>query len=129
MQERGPFMMGLQTKNAQAEQAREVLLETLHHFMEQGPTAEELTAAKQNITGGFPLRIASNSKIVQYLSLIGFYDLPLDYLDRFNTWVEAVTTGQIRDAFARRLHPERFVTIVVGPTRGPEMAANAEEKE
>ena len=129
MQERGPFMMGLQTKNAQAEQAREVLLETLHHFMEQGPTAEELTAAKQNITGGFPLRIASNSKIVEYLSLIGFYGLPLDYLDRFNARVEAVTAGQIRAAFARRLHPERFVTIVVGPARGPEMAANAEEKE
>ncbi len=129
MQERGPFMMGLQTKNAQAEQAREVLLETLYSFMEQGPTAEELTAAKQNITGGFPLRIASNSKIAEYLSLIGFYDLPLDYLDRFNARVEAVTAEQIRDTFARRLHPERFVTIIVGPAQGPEMAANAEEKE
>ena len=127
MQERGPFMMGLQTKNAQAEQAREVLLETLQRFMEQGPTAEELTAAKQNITGGFPLRISSNSKIVEYLSLIGFYDLPLDYLDRFNSRVEAVTAGQIRDTFGRRLHPEHFVTIVVGPGE-PEMTANAEQK-
>jgi len=129
MRERGPFIMGLQTKNSQAEQAREVLLQTLERFMQQGPSAEELTASKQNITGGFPLRISSNGKIVEYLAVIGFYDLPLDYLERFNERVEAVTAEQIRDAFARRMHPEKFVTIVVGSAAEPEVAANAEAKE
>jgi len=128
MRERGPFMMGLQTKNSQAEQARKVLLQTLARFMERGPSDAELNAAKQNITGGFPLRIASNSKIVEYLAVIGFYNLPLDYLDRFTQRVEAVTAEQIRDAFARRLQPERFVTIVVGSTPEPEMAGNQENK-
>ena len=118
MQQDGPFMMGLQTKNSQVDDARQVLMDTLRRFREQGPTAEELQAAKQNITGGFPLRIASNSKIVQYLAMIGFYNLPLDYLDVFNDKIEAVTAEQIRDAFRRRLDPERFVTVVVGE-RGP----------
>jgi zinc protease len=129
MRDRGPFIMGLQTQNSQAEEARQVLLQTLDRFMAQGPSAKELTAAKQNITGGFPLRISSNSKIVEYLAVIGFYDLPLDYLDRFNERVEAITAEQIRDAFTRRVHPQRFVTIVVGPTGEPEVAANAEERE
>lgn len=110
----GPFLMGLQTKNAQAEQARAVLLETLKRFIDQGPTEQELTAARKNITGGFPLRIASNASIVQYLAVIGFYGLPLDYLDRFTSRIEAVTVEQIRDAFARRVHPDRLAIVTVG---------------
>ncbi|MGQ9659745.1 MAG: M16 family metallopeptidase [Thermochromatium sp.] len=112
----GPFLMSLQTRNDQAEQALAVMLDTLKRFIDQGPTAEELTAAKKNITGGFPLKIASNSNIVQYLAMIGFYDLPLDYLDRFRERIESVTAAQIRDAFARRLHPERLAIVMVGAT-------------
>jgi zinc protease len=115
MSRRGPFLMGLQTKNEQADQAREVLMETVRRFRDEGPTADELVDAIKNITGGFPLRIASNSKIVQYLAVIGFYGLPLDYLDRFNDRVSAVTAEQIRDAFSRRVDPERFATVIVGP--------------
>jgi zinc protease len=46
--------------------------------------------------------------------VIGFYRLPLDYLDTFPSRVEAVTAEQIRDAFRRRIDPERLVTVVVG---------------
>jgi len=121
MRERGPFLMQAQTKNSTYDEALQAMRDTLTRFMEQGPTEEELIAAKRNITGGFPLRIASNSKILEYLGVIGFYDLPLDYLDRFNDRVNAVTAEQIRDAFRRRVHPQRFVTIVVGGK--PEPAA------
>jgi zinc protease len=115
MAERGPFLMGLQTKNDQVTLAREVLMDTVRRFRAEGPTPEELAAAIKNITGGFPLRIASNSKVVNYLAVIGFYGLPLDYLDRFNARVSAVTREQIRDAFNRRVHPDRFATVIVGP--------------
>ena len=84
-------------------------------FVAQGPTPDELEAAKQNIVGGFALRIDSNRKIVDYLAVIGFYQLPLDYLDTFPAKVEAVTLEQIRDAFQRRIHPDRMATVVVGP--------------
>ena len=114
MRQTGIFMVGLQTKNAQAQEALQVVNRTLQRFIDEGPTEEQLKAAKQNITGGFPLRIASNSKIVEYLAVIGFYDLPLDYLATFNDKVEAVTTAQIRDAFQRRLHPDRMITVLLG---------------
>ena len=68
----------------------------------------ELKAAKQNIVGGFPMRIDSNGKILDYLSLIGFYHLPLTYLDDFNQNVSKVTTAQIKDAFSRRVNPEKM---------------------
>ncbi|MCU7843972.1 MAG: insulinase family protein [Candidatus Thiodiazotropha sp. (ex Monitilora ramsayi)] len=114
MRQPGIFQLGLQTKNEQADEALKVLTETLARFIQTGPSEAELKAAKQNITGGFPLRIASNSKIIQYLSVIGFYDLPLDYLDRFTERVEAVTREQIQDAFKRRIDPDRLVTVQVG---------------
>jgi zinc protease len=110
----GPFIMGAQTQNAKVEEALQVMRATLRRFIEQGPTAEELDAAKSNITGGFPLRISSNSKIVEYLGMIGFYGLPLDHLDTFVDKVNRITAEQIKDAFRRRLHPDRLVTVVVG---------------
>ena len=75
---------------------------------------------KQNITGGFPLRIASNRNIVEYLAMIGFYGLPLDYLDRFVERVNSVTRAQIHDAFQRRLDLQRLVTVVVGDGEAPQ---------
>ncbi len=119
----GPFLMGLQTKNDQADQARQVMLDTLRRYVETGPSEEELVAAKKNLTGGFPLRIASNADIVQYLAVIGFYGLPLDYLNQFTRRVESVTTEQIRDAFSRRVHPDRLAIVTVGGG-GEQTAAN-----
>ena len=46
--------------------------------------------------------------------MIGFYRLPLDYLDTFTGRIEAVTLEQIRDAFRRRIDPDRLATVVVG---------------
>jgi len=115
MVERGPFLLGLQTRNDQAPEARRVLMDRVRRFREEGPTADELTAAIKNITGGFPLRIAGNRKVVDYLAVIGFYGLPLDYLDRLSERVSQVSAGQIRDAFHRRVHPDRFATVIVGP--------------
>ncbi len=118
MSERGPFLMGLQTRNDQADQARQVLMDTVRRFREEGPPEDELATAIKHITGGFPLRIASNSKVVNYLVVIGFYGLPLDYLDRFSERVSKVRAEQIRDTFSRRIHPDRFATVIVGPQEG-----------
>ena len=114
MAERGPFQLGLQTRNDQAAEALKVLRETLSRYVAEGPTAAELDAAKKNITGGQALRVDSNRKILEYLAVIGFYQLPLDYLDTFNGKVEAVTLEQVRDAFKRRVQPERMLTLLVG---------------
>ena len=110
----GPFQIGLQTKREQADNALKLVRETLERFIRQGPTPKELQAAKQNIIGGFPLRIDSNGKILDYLAVIGFYRLPLTYLDDFNKQVDKVTVAQIKDAFARRIAPDKLVTVIVG---------------
>ena len=111
---KGPFITGLQTKTNQADEAISVLLENIEKYIKEGPTQDELIATKKNIIGGFPLRIDSNSKILSYVVVIGYYKLPLDYLDTFNQNVEEVTIDSIKDAFKRRLSPEKFVTVSVG---------------
>ena len=112
--ELGPFQIGLQTKKEQAGEALKLVNETVAKFIKDGVTKPELKAAKDNIIGGFPMRIDSNGKILDYLSVIGFYKLPLTYLDDFNQKVSAVTTVQIKEAFQRRVKPENFVSVIVG---------------
>lgn len=114
MQQPGAFQIGLQTKKEQADEALKLVRSTLDKFVAEGPSERELVAAKQNIIGGFPLRIDSNRKILEYLSVIGYYGLPVSYLDDFTVRVDKVTTAQIRDAFARHIHPSETATVIVG---------------
>ncbi|MHC8440693.1 MAG: M16 family metallopeptidase [Candidatus Eutrophobiaceae bacterium] len=110
----GPFIAGLQTKGNQAEQALQVLQDNIRRFTSAAPSEKELDAAKKNITGGFPLRVESNSSILEYVSMIAFYDLPLDYLDTFRDNINSISPEQIQDAFARRLNPDAFVVVMAG---------------
>jgi zinc protease len=114
MREAGPFQLGLQTKLEQTDDALKVARDTLRQFIANGPTEAELNQAKSNLTGGFPLRIDSNRKILDYLAVIGFYELPLDYLDTWVDRVNAVDVAAVKQAFARRIDPDRLVTVVVG---------------
>ena len=125
LQREGPFVISMQTRRDQATQALDVARETLDEFVKTGPTDEELAAAKRNIVNGFPLRIDSNRKIHEYLAVIGFYRLPLTYLEDFVKNVERVSAAEIKDAFQRRIHPDRMVTVVVGGGSGKAADAGA----
>ena len=113
LQQLGPFQIGLQTKKAQANDALKVTREVLATFLAEGPSETELQAAKQNLIGSFPLRLDSNRKILENVALIGFYDLPLDYLDRYPENIEKVTVADIKAAYSRHVRPEHLVTVVV----------------
>lgn len=110
----GAFTIGLQTRPDQAAQAVKVSRDVLARFVADGPTAAELRAAKDNLIGGFALRIDSNKKLLGNVANIAWNDLPLDYLDRWTERVDALTVADIRAAMQRKLQPERMVTVVVG---------------
>jgi len=114
MMQPGPFAVGLQTRKSQTDEALAVVRQTLERFVREGPTDAELVAAKQNLVGGFALRIDSNRKILDNIANIGWYRLPLDYLERWTDQVEQVTASQVREAFGRKVSPERLVTVIVG---------------
>jgi zinc protease len=110
----GLFIAGLQTKKDQANQALEVMRQTVGEFIQHGPTASEMTAAKDNLINGFPLRIDSNKKILDNLSGIAWHGLPLNTLDEWTNQVRAVTDEQVKKAFQKHLHMDQMVTVVVG---------------
>ncbi|WP_090205185.1 M16 family metallopeptidase [Ectothiorhodospira magna] len=112
----GPFLMGMQTQVTQADEAVAVMRQTLETFVASGLDEDELKAAQANIVGGFPLRTASNSGILDHVAMMGFYRLPLDYLDTFTDQVEALDPVTVNEAFARRVDPTRLVTVIVGGT-------------
>jgi zinc protease len=112
----GPFLIGMQTGHEQVEEALQVLREELERLQRDGVAADEMEASRANITGGFPLRLASNQDIVQNLGMMGFYDLPLDYLSAHNERIDAVTLEAVHAVIQRRIDPEAMVTVVVGGT-------------
>ena len=114
MREFGPFMLGLQTKLSQTDEAIKVARDVLETFQKEGPSEENLKASKLNISGGFPLRTASNSDILGYIDMIGMYGLPLDYLDTFTQTVNNTTREQVIEAFQRRVDLDKLLTIIVG---------------
>ncbi|WP_295956621.1 pitrilysin family protein [Rhodoferax sp.] len=112
----GAFTIGLQTRPDQAKQAIQVAQDVLKRFVADGPTAAELQAAKDNLQGGFALRIDSNRKLLDNVANIAWNHLPLDYLDHWTAQIERVTQADIQTAFARILQPEKMATVVVGET-------------
>lgn len=114
MAQKGPFQISLQTQKEQTDQALGVANEVLSRFLKEGPSDKEIQAAKDNLIGGFPLLIDNNRKILGQIAAIGFYGLPLNYLDTWTGNIAKVTAADIRRAFNRKLALEQMTTVVVG---------------
>lgn len=110
----GAFTVTLQTRPDQAAEAVSVSRQVLKDFIANGVTESELKAAKDFLQGGFALRIDSNGKLLDNVAEIAWNGLPLDYLDTWVQQVGKVTAADIKAAFARKLQPEKMVTVVVG---------------
>ena len=105
----------MQTSGHQKDEAISTVKTVLEKFLSDGPSEEQLSSAKNNLIGGFPLRLDSNRELIGYASMIGFYDLPLDYLDQFPKKIANVTMREVIDAFRRRIKLQNLVTVTVGP--------------
>jgi zinc protease len=113
LQAAGPFLIALQTRRDQAAKALSLTQQTLKNFLAKGPTSQELQGAKQALIGSFPTSIASNEGILAATEKIGFYQLPLNYLDTYQQKINSVTLEQIRHAF-QRIKPEKMIIVMLG---------------
>ena len=114
LQYRGPFVIALQTRTDQAKKALAMTQNILQQFVNDGPTSQQLKAAQQNLVGAFPLAISTNADILAVVLKIGFYHLPLDYLNHYVEHVESVTVPQIKSAWQKTIHPASMKMVVVG---------------
>jgi len=113
---KGPFMIQLNTRKSKARKALSLVKSELNNFVENGPTQKQLNAAKQSLIGRFPLAISNNSNIAQIVSNIAFYQLPLNYLDTYESRIHAVTLKQVKIAFKKAIHPKNLIVVTVGNT-------------
>lgn len=114
MRERGPFMMNLQTRADQTDEALLLLQKELDKYVAKGPDKDELEDSVSNITGSFPLSLDSNSKVLGFLAMIGFYDLPEDYLETYIDNIRKVERSDIMQVLKNRIDVDKMVTVIIG---------------
>ncbi len=114
LQQAGPFILQLQTKNDQAKEAVGLLKETLTRFVKEGPTEEEVKEAKEGLVRALPLEVNNNLNIKSYVSTLAFYQLPLNRFQTAPKQIRAVSVADIKSVFQRRIDPEKMALIVVG---------------
>jgi zinc protease len=112
------YLGRVQSANERMAESLEVIKAEWARMAAEGVTAEELDSAKRYLTGAFPLRFDSNAKIASYLVFIQEENLGIDYLERRNGLIEAVTLADVKRVAARLLKPENLSIVVVGQPEG-----------
>jgi len=113
----GPFVISLQTRADQSEQALKVVRQVMANMAKGEISKQAITAAKANLTGSFAHRLDSNGKRVGLMSMIGYYQLPLNYLQNWRARINAITPAQVRQAASRYLDSSQWSQIIVGPAQ------------
>lgn len=114
----GLVMGGVASANERVAEAIEVIRDELARLREEGITEDELRDAKTYINGAYPLRLDSNTAIAQSLVAIQLEDLGIDYMDRRSSYIDAVTTEDIRRVARRLIRPDELIVVVVGDPAG-----------
>jgi zinc protease len=114
------WLGGLGTANAAVAQAIQVTRQQIAAMAAGEIEQAQLDDAKTYLTGSFPLRLTSNDSIASTLVNMQVDKLGIDYLDRRNGYIEAVTLADVRRVAARLYHPEDLLVVVVGEPVGLE---------
>jgi zinc protease len=107
-------MGGVSTRNDRAAESLAIIVEQIRQIAASGPTADELAKAKSYLIGSYPLRFDTSSKIAGQMLEIQLENLGIDYIDRRNGLVQAVTAEDVRRAARRFLTDARLLVMLVG---------------
>ena len=110
----GYFNVGVQTKNESAKVAIEEVLKEMERIRSVPVTDKELEDAKAYLTGSFPLKLDTNKKIAGMLTAIEFFNLGLDYPDKYPKMINALTKDDILKVARKYLNPDNYTMVVVG---------------
>lgn len=109
----GSFQIVLQTKNSSAREAISLALQQVELIREKTVTEKELEGAKKYLIGSFPMRLNTQGKLANFLTLVEFYGLGLDYPEKYPSFINAVTEEEVRRVASEYLYPEKSILVVV----------------
>ncbi|UCF86962.1 MAG: insulinase family protein [Nitrospiraceae bacterium] len=113
----GSFQIGLQTKNESANFAIEEILDEIIMITKQPVSDEELSDAQSFLTGSFPMRIETSSRIARFLVAVEFYELGIDYIDKYPEYINSITKEDVLRVAKKYLDPKNIVLVVVANQR------------
>ncbi|HWB44794.1 MAG TPA: pitrilysin family protein [Hyphomicrobiaceae bacterium] len=118
------FAGGVATKNEEIGRSLEVIRAELKRIADEGPTQQELDNAKSYLTGSFALRFDSNAKIANQLLWFWMEDLGIDYVDRRNSEIEAVTLADLKRVARRLFEKGDLIVTIAGRPKISALAAD-----
>jgi zinc protease len=110
----GVYTVGLETKNKSAKLAIDETIKIIENIRQAPVSDKELQDAKDFITGSFPRKIDTNSKIAELLTQVEYYNLGLDYFETYEREILKVTKQDVLDVAKKYLHPDKMYIVVVG---------------
>ncbi|MEP9376609.1 pitrilysin family protein [Aquabacter sp. CN5-332] len=114
----GLWFAGTATKNERAGESIRIIGEEFRKILNDGPAQAELDEAKSYLTGSYALRFDTSSKVAGQLLQIQIDDLGIDYIDRRNALIEAVTLDDLKRVAKRLTDATNALIVVVGRPHG-----------
>lgn len=110
----GPFLVNFYTTKQFTEKAIETINIILSNFINYGPTKEELELCKQHLINSFPGEFITNQQVLDWISYLSFYKLPMDFFDHYIDNVYSVTHGSVLNAWKSRVNVQHMQTVIIG---------------
>ncbi|MCF6766824.1 insulinase family protein [Thiotrichales bacterium 19S11-10] len=114
LKEKGFFLIEAKTRNDKSAESLSIIDQTFDELYHNGPSEEQLLMAKKYLVGSFPLSMATNRSKLGLLSTIGFYDLPLNYIDTYIDHIDELNQKDVKDTLQTIINPEHMITVTVG---------------
>jgi zinc protease len=110
----GVFQVGLGTKSETTVAGIDALMEEIDNLQKVPVSADELKKAKDTILNSFVFRFDSKAKVLREKVLYEFYGYPPDFMEKYRSAVEAVTSDDVARVARQHVHKERLAILVVG---------------
>jgi zinc protease len=114
------FIGNTGTRADRAGESVDAINAEVRRMAEDGPTQQELDEAKSYLKGSQMLALDTSSKLASALLQYQLDQLPIDYIEKRNAIVDAVTLDDAKKV-AKRLWGQGLLTVIVG--RAPQAAA------
>lgn len=111
---RGVFVVNMQTRNKQAMRALRLMRDFVAGYIKKGPTELQVKKAKYSLRSQKLMSLSSNRDVLNAVSNIATYNLPLNYYSLQQQKLSAVTLKQVNNALRQVINPSSWAVVTVG---------------
>jgi len=115
--EKGLFQVEVQTKNESADLVISEILKQIGKIRKDYVSDDELSDAKLYLTGSFRRKLDTNRKIADFLAAVEFYNLGLDYVEKYSGYINSITKEDVLRVAKKYIDPENYVLVIVANQR------------